>query len=75
MTADIDGMTWRKKKNHPDLIEIVPGALIGRLRILTATKPRYDSYVKEYGVRWTAYAEPQPCSCCGQPRGAGSLHP
>lgn len=72
--ACIVGTTWRKQKDHPDLLEIIPGALLGSHRILTATKPRFDSYIGEHGVNWSAYPEPRPCPCCGEPRGAGSLH-
>jgi hypothetical protein len=69
----IDGTRTAKTKDDPSL-RMRPGDLEGTMRILSATKPEHSDYLKAWFVDYIAYIEHGPCPCCGQPRGAGSLH-
>lgn len=63
-----------KSREDPRL-QVVPGGMDGPSgRILTVEPVQYDAYLKEWLLYYTVYVEPGPCPCCGQPRGAGSLH-
>jgi hypothetical protein len=68
-----DGMRTGKSKNDPDL-KMTVGSLEGNFRILRVTQPKYSDYMKLWYIEFCWYHEPGPCPCCGQPRGAGSLH-
>jgi hypothetical protein len=72
--GDLYELRTAKTKDDPSL-HAVPGSVEGNWLILTATSPYWDSYVKAWCVNVQAYHLKGPCPCCGQPRGAGSLHP
>lgn len=71
--SDIAGVRTAKDPSNFAL-DIRPGDLEGQIRVLTVTAPEFDDYLGEWAIHYTAYVEPRPCPCCGQPRGAGSLH-
>lgn len=68
------GLRGAKKRDDPSLA-IKPGDLDGAVRILSVSKAQFHSYTKEWTLQYSAYVELTNCPCCGQPRGAGSLHP
>lgn len=69
------GSWYGKSRDDPTLRPFVPGDRDWKWRILSVTEPQYDEHLKQWFVDYTKYLELDPCPCCGQPRGAGSLHP
>lgn len=70
----MEGTRSCPSKDDPRLRELVAGRVIDDWFILTATRPKYSEYSRTWQVHYTVYVIPEPCSCCRQPRGAGSLH-
>jgi hypothetical protein len=70
----IHGTRYGATKDDPVFLPLVAGNLDGGLRYLRVTRPKYEKYLKQWTVSYMAYCELDPCECCGQPRGAGSLH-